>query len=69
MFVIFICHEHLRRLSNHWVRVSDLNDGCSSRDGVVSDTILAGSQDNVALAVEPSGTVTSKPPSTGVTSA
>jgi hypothetical protein len=51
MFVIFICHPHLR-LSNHWVRISDLNDGCSGRYSVVSDMILAGSQDNVALAVD-----------------
>jgi hypothetical protein len=52
MFVILLCHPHLRRLSNHWVRVSDLNDGWTSRDGLVSDAVLAGSQDNVALAVD-----------------
>jgi hypothetical protein len=51
MFVVFLCHSHLRRLSNHWVRVSDLNYGWTSRDGFVSDAVLAGSQDGVALAV------------------
>jgi hypothetical protein len=51
MFVVFIFHPHLR-LCNHWVRVSDFNDGWASRNGLVSDAVLAGSQDNVALAVD-----------------
>lgn len=47
-------------LLREWVNVAYLNDGRAGGDGVVSDSLVAASQDNVGLAGETLGDLNSE---------